>query len=577
MSLVDYIVLGGYLLGTLVVGLYFSRRNKTASDMFSAGGGSPWWVAGLSSFMTMFSAGTFVIWGGIAYKYGLVAVSINMTYGVAALAAGYFVAGRWNEIGVKTAAEYVELRFGKSALQLYTWTLIIFRLVTTAVALYALSVLVAATMPLADPSIFRDASTGNVSVTILIILFGLVAVCYTMIGGLWAVLMTDVIQFIILNLSVIFIVALTFLKIDDMGDLLASAPDGFFSITSAGYTFYFLAGWCATQFFMIGAEWAFVQRSLSVSSPNDARKANYLFGFLYLFSPILWLAPPLLFRLSHPGVDPEQAYILAGQWVLPLGAMGLLIAAMFSATASMMSSQLNVFAGVLTNDFYRKIFRPYAEERHLVFVGRLFTGGIGIILVIIAILVPKMGGAERVVISLSSLIVGPLMAPTIWGLLTKRIDIRAIWATAGISAGIGVFFKFGLGTLAGGCDFDVLQILWDWSQENPQTLDIVLGVVVPVTVLCVAHYLTRVPSSGWQRIEKLRAAHVLVEKGESDFAQSDSTPGKVVAIALAVCGGTMFLLVPFNPTGKASLAVFGLSLVLIGFAFYRRSRVRFAR
>lgn len=213
----DYIVLVCYLAGTLAVGLYFSRRNETASDMFSAGGASPWWVSGLSSFMTMFSAGTFVIWGGIAYKYGLVAVSINMTYGLAALAAGYFVAGRWNELGVKTPAEYVGLRFGPSALQLYTWTLIVFRLVTTAVALYALSVLVAATMPVSESNLFRDASTGNVSVTVLIILFGFVAVCYTMIGGLWAVLMTDVLQFIVLNLSVIFIIALTFLKIDDLG------------------------------------------------------------------------------------------------------------------------------------------------------------------------------------------------------------------------------------------------------------------------------------------------------------------------------------------------------------------------
>ena len=94
MHKLDYGVMLIYVLGIFVVGWIFSKKIKNAHDMFAAGGQSPWWVAGLSLFMTMFSANTFVVWGGIAYQSGLVAISINLTYGVAAIFIGYFVAGK---------------------------------------------------------------------------------------------------------------------------------------------------------------------------------------------------------------------------------------------------------------------------------------------------------------------------------------------------------------------------------------------------------------------------------------------------------------------------------------------------
>ena len=91
MQTLDYIVLVFYLLGIVAVGLFCARQNKSASDMFAAGGQSPWWTSGLSAFMTMFSANTFVVWGGIAYQHGTVAVAINLCYGIAALLAGFTV------------------------------------------------------------------------------------------------------------------------------------------------------------------------------------------------------------------------------------------------------------------------------------------------------------------------------------------------------------------------------------------------------------------------------------------------------------------------------------------------------
>ena len=86
MTTPDWTVLTLYLAGTVFVGVFLGRFIKNSSDMFAAGGQSPWWISGLSAFMTMFSANTFVVWGGIAYEHGLVAIMINLCYGIAAIA-----------------------------------------------------------------------------------------------------------------------------------------------------------------------------------------------------------------------------------------------------------------------------------------------------------------------------------------------------------------------------------------------------------------------------------------------------------------------------------------------------------
>ena len=144
-----------------------------------------------------------------------------------------------------------------------------------------------------------------------------------MIGGLWAVLMTDVLQFIILNLAVLFVVPLALHQVGGLGGFIEAAPEGFFDLVKEEkYSVFFLAGWAAIHFFMIGAEWAFVQRFLCVPTKKDARKSTFLFAALYLCSPLLWLLPPMIYRVSNPGADAEQAYILACQSVLPIGMVG---------------------------------------------------------------------------------------------------------------------------------------------------------------------------------------------------------------------------------------------------------------
>lgn len=563
MLTVDYLVLFVYLLGIFGVGVFLSTKNKSSEDMFAAGGESPWWTSGLSSFMTMFSAGTFVVWGGIAYQHGLVAVVINLCYGVAAILVGYFVAGHWKRMGVKTPAEFIELRFGAAAVQFYTWAMMIFRIVGVAVSLYSLSIVLVAMMPLADGNPLQDPETGNLSLMWAIIIFGGIVVVYTMAGGLWAVLMTDVLQFIVLNLAVIFIVPLAFGSVGGVAAFIEKAPEGFFALTSDKYTVFFLVGWVLIHFFMIGAEWAFAQRFICVSSEQDAKKSCYLFGALYLFSPMLWLLPPMIYRTIDPNADPQQAYILACRAVLPAGMVGLMVAAMFSATASMVSSQLNVFAGVLTEEIYRRVLRPLASEKHLVHMGRLFTIVLGAVLIGVSLLIPYLGGAEKVVVSITSLMVGPLLAPTIWGLFSQRVGIRAIWTTVAISFVLGLILKIGLGA-DGILISDTTAGVADWVQANGTTVDLIIGVVIPVGILTIMHFWRGETAAGWTRVQQ----QVSDVKAAGKVTVASSLPAIIVGGCLFLCALLMFALIPFNDEGHAILATFGAVLLLIAAAIF---------
>lgn len=567
MQLSDYVVLGLYLAGMLGIGVFYAFRNTNMADMFTAGGQSPWWVAGLSSFMTMFSAGTFVVWGGIAYKYGLVAVFINFTYGVAAIIVGWTIAGKWAEMGIRTPAQYVEARFGKAALRVYISVMMLFRLTGSATSLYALSILFVALAPLPEGNFFRNPDTGNLSVFWMSIIFGAVIVSYTMAGGLWAVLITDVVQFIVLNLAVLFLLPMMFGLTEGFEDLAKSAPEGFFAPIGGGYGWFFLVGWTAIHVFKIGADWAFAQRFISVTSPRDARKSAYLFGVLYLVSPLLWLAPPLMYRLIDPSAPPEQAYILGAQSVLPAGMLGLLMAAMFSATASKVSSEINVFAGALTEPFAQRIEKAGGAAITSVWIGRMFTVLLGAFVIAVAVAVPAMGGAEKVIVVATSFIVGPLVAPSIFGLFSRRIDENAVWATLAVAIALGVFFKFGLapsGPFASGA----LSAVANWTQTHPREADLLVGLVSPILVLTFMHFMSAHEAKGALEIDAYRskAATRMPRKPAGEA-------GAIVAGALGASALVMGVLAYLDSEGRTPLAVFALvlaGLAAVGAAFHAR-------
>lgn len=359
----DILVILIYMAMLLMAGVFLRNKMTDSSEMFAAGRKAPWWISGISTYMTMFSAGTFVVWGGIAYDFGFVAISISLCYGFAAILVGMFLAGKWREMGLRTPAEYIELRFGKGVFHFYTWYKLIVILFTNGLTLYGLAVILCPLMPLAEGNILRDPQTGNLSVDLACIILAAIVIAYTMFGGLWAVLITDNLQFFVLMVAVIIVVPLGFIKLGSVGEFFEKVPEGFLKPTGGDYSWFFLLGWMLTNLMILGGEWQFMQRYFCVPTRRDAKKSCYLFAVLYLTTPFLWMLPPMIYRILQPGANSEEAYILMCKTVLPVGMIGLMAAAMFSATASLISSLLNVNASVLTDDVYKRLIRPNASEK----------------------------------------------------------------------------------------------------------------------------------------------------------------------------------------------------------------------
>ncbi|MDA0347334.1 MAG: Na+:solute symporter [Verrucomicrobia bacterium] len=567
MQTVDYIVILLYVLGIVVAGMVFTGKMKNSKDMFVAGGQSPWWVSGLSAFMTMFSAGTFVIWGGIAYKYGVVAIAINLCYGVSALLVGWLLAGVWRRAGVDSASEYLQMRYGGSIVQFYIWFKGTLTLFSTGGAVYALSKIVCALMPLPEGHLLVDSATGHLSVPLTSIILCVVVIVITFAGGLWAVLMTDVLQFVILTVSVVFVVPLIMMEVGGWDSFIAGVPDGFFSPVAADFSWWFLLGWMIVNFFVFAGDWSFVQRWVCVPTAKDAKKAAYLIGGLYLISPIFWMMPPLLYRVINPAADTEQAYILACKYVLPAGMVGLMVAAMASATASMATTRLNVFAGAFT-EVYERLFNKSATEEQLVFVGRMITIILGLVVMLGALLIPKYG-YTKFIVDINTLLYVPLLLPSVWGLFSKKIGLTAVWVTtiAGFVSAYLVKFAFAKeGFLTG---VYALQPLVNWIAENPRIADLLSGIVTPFVILIVWELVAKKESKGWSLAQEAkRVFH------ETPAVKTYTLPGKMVAIYLvliAMLMGALSIMDRKEAGVLIALAVVLLIIASILFVFLRKA------
>jgi len=536
MTIADYLIIIIYFIGLLVLGGVLSKRIKSSKEMFIAGRNSSWWLSGLSTYMTLFSAGTFVVWGGVAFRSGMVAVTIGMTLGFASLLVGRYISGKWSKMGIDSPAEYISVRFDKPLVKFYTIIGLIGRGVHMAVSLFAVSLLMVSLIPLPASNMFCDPATGHLAVSYAVVLLGAITLIYTAAGGFIAVLMTDAVQFAVLIALVLILVPLSLESVGGLGDFISKAPDGFFSLFSDQYTWKWMVLWFFLNFFIIGGDWSFVQRYISTPTARDARKNAYLVGALYLMTPIIWFIPSMAYRIVVPGVNPEQSYMLMGQHVLGVGSIGLLLAAMISATMSTVSGTLNVFANVVTYDFYRPV-RPLSSERTLMRVGRIFTYFYGGIITILAVLIPYLGGAEKVVVWVLTAIIPPLFIPSLWGLYSRRVGSRSVWWTLGITYLIAVLVKL------------------DWVpgtfiDAHINLINAFNGFGVPVIILVIVELLNRggERDSGWDRLSQMYAREKdtpdprLVEKNKEASLQYSVMAFKIIMGTFAAIGAIMLLM-----------------------------------
>ncbi|MBU3005271.1 sodium:solute symporter family protein [Paraglaciecola arctica] len=440
-----------------ILGLSFSRSGKNVKSFFAAGGAVPWWISGLSLFMSFFSVGTFVIWGAIAYNNGLVAVTIQTTMSIAGFIVGFYIAPKWNRTKALTAAEFITQRLGAKTQKFYTLIFLFISIFGSGAFLYPVGKMLEV--------------TAGVPLSTAIVVLGCLIILYTAVGGLWAVLVTDVLQFVVLVAAVLIVVPLAFDQVNGVSGFIEQSPEGFFALTNAEYAPWFMFAFGFYNMVFIGGSWAYVQRYTSVASPRDAKKVGFLFGSLYLVAPMIWMLPPMIYRIMQPDLsstEAEGAYLMISQQVVPDGVMGLILGAMVFATASSVNTTLNIASGVFTNDIYR-VFRTNTSVAETMRVARFSTLVFGLIATGVALMVQNMGGIVEVVFSLAAITGAALFLPPIWSLFSKAQTGKSVVITTVLSLLVNGFFKF------------VSPAMFDFELErSPEML---VGVLVPFILL----------------------------------------------------------------------------------------------
>lgn len=561
----DHIVIAGYFVLLTLVGLYFWKRMKQASDFFTGGSRIPWWLAGISFYLTGFSAFTFVAYSEMAYRYGFVAVTLAWSSAVAMVAGTLFLASRWRRARIISPVEFLEARYNKQIRQALAWTGLPLKVIDDGLKIYATGVFVSVGMGF-------DLRTS-------IVVSGAVMLLYTFMGGLWAVVVTDFVQFIILTLGVVVLFPLVFAG-SGLGVLTQGTPPGFLAPVNAPFSPLYVFAFYLLILLSYNGNWAFAQKFYSVRDEREARKAGLLAAALKIIGPPLFILPAMAARslmpeLMTPPNSPQYTYAALSLRYLPAGLMGLMIAAMFSATMSTLSGDYNVMASVITEDIYRRLFDKNASQRRLVVVGRLATLLVGALT--IAIGVSLIGAARKglfeVMVTVFGLFVGPMLIPMLLGLLVRRVTWRGAAAgiVTGFVCGLSLYFykTFVLATQPG--------VDSNWLRYDYEAIAILTNFAVTLVAIALVTATEKVSGDERTKInaffERLATP---IHAGETESAEAGGAFSPFYLIGWVTTGTGLLLLAAAVAqaagTGRAINLGAGITLGLIGAGFFRLHR-----
>ncbi len=384
----NWAVLIFYLLAMVAMGFYFMRRENGAEDFFKGGGRIPWWAAGISIYATMLSAITYMAYPAKAYAtdwtyYPMLVTILLVSFPVVRYYLPFF-----RRLNVTSAYEYLERRFSATLRLMASALFIIFMVARMALVLYL-------------PSLALTAVTG-IDVYTCIVLMGLITIAYCTMGGVEAVVWGDVVQGIILVGGAIF--AVGYLVVGTEGGVsgfwdIAMTNDKMrlfdwsFDYRSATFWVIILGG-MANNLISYTSDQTVIQRYLTTKDELSARRSILMNGLMSVGVSVAFFAIGAglyTFFKTHPAaldVNMAKADIIFPFFMmsqLPAGLAGLLIAAIFAATMSTISSNINSVATAFSVDFYQRAL-PRTSDAGLVRVARwssLISGVIGMLIALL--------------------------------------------------------------------------------------------------------------------------------------------------------------------------------------------------
>ncbi len=365
-GLINWLTLLGYLAMMILMGIYFARRGKSTEDYFLAGGRIPWWAAGISIYGTQLSAITFMAVPAIVYATDWrLAVGTLMILAIVPFIVKYYLPA-FKRFRITTAYEFLEFRYNVKVRWLGSLIFILLQLGRMGVVLYLPAVAIS--------------SVTNIDIILCITIMGVFATLYTVLGGIEAVIWTDVVQVIVLMGGAVACIIVAIANIDGgIGEIIQiGIENDKFRIFEWSWDYSELVFWVAiTGFFFLNlisysSDQVVIQRYLTVETEEQAARSLWTNGLITLPGIFIFfgLGTTLFaFYLSNPGeissntADEILPYFVVAE--LPVGMAGLVISGLFAASMSSLDSSMNSISTAYVTDFHKSIWPNLKDQTYL--------------------------------------------------------------------------------------------------------------------------------------------------------------------------------------------------------------------
>ncbi|MFO0113938.1 MAG: sodium:solute symporter family transporter [Betaproteobacteria bacterium] len=448
-DVLDWSILIAFLLGNLVLGYLVGGKVTTAREFNIGNGRTPWWAIGLSVIATYISALSFLGAPAWAYKDGLAALAIHLNYPIVILLVTSFFLPFFYASGVASIYDYQERRFGPTSRAVMSTIFLVTQGLSTGAILYATALVL-------------QFITG-ISVPAGIVLITVMALIYTTMGGMLAVIWTDVFQAAVLfGGAIVIMVALivampvpileVLANLKSLGRLNAMNPAPDITISTTIWSG--LIGMTLFHITVYGANQMMVQRTLGAATIGDAKKAYLLMGyaafpiyFLFFFIGVLAYG----YYGGKPFANNNEIILqFAADSGVP-GLLGILAAAVLAASMSTLSSAFNSMATASVVDFYQRYFKRDESDAHYLLATRWATVFWAVLIIFPAILYTRSDGSILEVISkIGSYFVGAKLGMYALGFFSKHTTERGLMF--GVVAGFAIIWYVATQT----------RIAWPW-------------------------------------------------------------------------------------------------------------------
>jgi solute:Na+ symporter, SSS family len=424
-GLINYCVLAVYLLLMVGIGAWCSKRNKSTDDFFRGGQRIPWWAAGFSIFATMLSSITFMAVPAMAYGDDWYLFLANSYILITPIVIFVFLPF-YRRLNITSAYEYLEKRFNLATRMVASGLFVFFQTGRIAIVLYL-------------PALALS-TVSNFDLNSSILVMGVLCIIYTMMGGIEAVIWTDVVQTLVLLGGAIFSLVLIFSRLDiSAAEMVRIGMENqkFFENTDwswnlmTGTAWTILLGSLFHNMFAYTASQDVVQRYITTKDEKTAAKAIWLNALISVPAQAIFFAigtALFIFYKFNPeklldGISNDAIFPFFVVYEMPVGVAGLIVAGLFAAAQSSASSSMNSVATALVTDFHKRL-RPDSSEKTNLLLARmltLLTGAIGVAAAL-AVAAADLRSALEAYLNIIGLFGGTISGLFILGLVFKKAN-----------------------------------------------------------------------------------------------------------------------------------------------------------